>query len=638
MSTSNSTLARTRQIGATLFALAVSVVLVTAASTLTPIGAPVAGAQPGSGEGAVVVAVTCLASNGRVDVNVVNTGADPAVYRIELGALSPREVTVPGGDWGRLPFTGRRDGVLDLSVRRDGMVVRSSPVTVACDTSPPQVTTPTVQVVNSCRDGNGYILFQLANSTSESLGWVIDFEGVPRRSTTTAPYGASVRAVTGRPDGTYQAVLRSGSARIERTVSVQCDGVAPAPTPTPTAVPTPTPTPDGNLTPGENLALIAANPTRNGAFDNNAFRDIPMSQIQVGDLTVPEDLYNEGLLDTSTSGYFRVKCEISHFAYDDPIVFPNQPGRAHLHMFFGNTAANAYSTFDSLLNTGTGTCNGEDLNRTAYWIPALLDSDGNALIPFEVMVYYKNDNFRLNGANELVEPFPDDLRLVVGNAMADAPQTTLSGGTGSLPVVSFNCGRPYSSSNELQPLLPDCYAPAGGNPWSHDALEIKIAFPQCHNPDDGTYVPGGAHMSYSEGGYYGAGCPDSHPYDVSSIMYRIFYSPASYGGALDDVYLSSDVRPDGTILPAGTTLHADWFGAWHGEAMDMWVENCNNTQADCEVGILDRDPMTSLVRRQENTYPRGYLARAEDLIQLCPGKQLDSARPLESVANCRTGG
>jgi len=72
----------------------------------------------------------------------------------------------------------------------------------------------------------------------------------------------------------------------------------------------------------------------------------------------------------------------------------------------------------------------------------------------------------------------------------------------------------------------------------------------------------------------------------------------------------------------------------------MWVENCNNTQADCETGLLDRDPAISLVPRKR-TYSHsgglesGYLARPEDLIKLCPGKTLDEDNPLRSVAMCR---
>ncbi|MBX2878840.1 MAG: DUF1996 domain-containing protein [Granulosicoccus sp.] len=377
----------------------------------------------------------------------------------------------------------------------------------------------------------------------------------------------------------------------------------------------------------QNLALIKGNVTRNTQYDNNAYRDVPASDIAVSDLTVNDDIYNEALLDTSNSGYFRVKCEVSHFAYDDPIVFPDQPGRAHLHMFFGNTDANAYSTFDSLLNSGTGTCNGEDLNRTAYWVPALLDSEGNALLPDQVMVYYKNDNFRLNGANELVNPFPDNLRMIAGNGAATSPQTGFTGDWQVQPAISFSCGPAYRSNDRRQALIPDCYG--NGN-----HLEMQIAFPQCVNEAAGTYQSDQSHMSYSENGYYGAACPDSHSTDISSIMYRIFFDVADYGGSLTDLHLSSDVKMD-RILPGGTTAHADWFGAWHPDAMSMWVENCNNTQADCETGLLDRDPATSLVLRKRGHYPRGYRAPAEELVKLCPGKQYDPNDPLRSVAMCR---
>ncbi len=384
-----------------------------------------------------------------------------------------------------------------------------------------------------------------------------------------------------------------------------------------------------------NIALIESNPTRNTQFDNNPFKDVPMGSISTNDLTVNRDIYNEVLLDTSTSGYFRVLCEVSHFAYDDPIIFPNQPGRAHLHMFFGNTKANAYSTFDSLLNTGTGTCNGEDLNRSAYWVPAVLDRDGNALVPYQIMVYYKNDNFRADGANELVSPFPDNLRMIAGNGAATSPQTEFTGDWEVIPAVSFLCGPAYQTSAERSALIPDCEG-TGQGPYVGNALEMQIAFPQCYDPNSGTYLSDNSHVSYSEGGYYGIRCPDSHPEDLSSIMYRIFFDPDALGGSLTDLHLSSDVKHD-RILPGGTTAHADWFGAWHPEALRMWIDNCNNTQADCEVGLLDRAPAISLVERKQNFYPEGYRAPAEQLVELCPGKVFNSNDPVRSVASCRHG-
>ena len=162
---------------------------------------------------------------------------------------------------------------------------------------------------------------------------------------------------------------------------------------------------------------------------------------------------------------------------------------------------------------------------------------------------------------------------------------------------------------------------------------MQIAFPQCFDPSSGTYLNDQSHTSYSEGGYYGARCPDSHPEDLSSIMYRIFFNPDDYGGSLTDLHLSSDVKAD-RILPGGTTSHGDWFGAWHPEALDMWVENCNNTQVDCENGLLSRSPDLSLVRRKDSFYPDGYRAPARQLAALCPGSEFDASDPLRSVANC----
>lgn len=89
------------------------------------------------------------------------------------------------------------------------------------------------------------------------------------------------------------------------------------------------------------------------------------------------------------------------------------------------------------------------------------------------------------------------------------------------------------------------------------------------------------------------------------------------------------------IFPGGTTAHADWLGAWHPEALSMWVKNCNNFQTDCETGLLSRHPTTSLVPRKPDFYSLGYKAPASELIKLCPGKNFDPTDPLRSLAMCK---
>ena len=116
------------------------------------------------------------------------------------------------------------------------------------------------------------------------------------------------------------------------------------------------------------------------------FENVPSSQLDLNALTDQVAKFDNG---SSPDGQFRAACQYSHFAYDDPIIFPGEPGRSHLHMFFGNTEADAYSTVDSLLRSGGGTCSGFELNRSAYWTPALLDGKGNAVVPERIILYYK---------------------------------------------------------------------------------------------------------------------------------------------------------------------------------------------------------------------------------------------------------
>lgn len=172
----------------------------------------------------VSLRVSCLAGNGRVDTNIVNTGDSSAIYRLEFASLSPRQTDVAAGDWWRSPITGRPDGDHEVIVKRNGVVISDTSITVACDDDPPQVSEPEVTVVNACRDGNGYLLFQLINPTAVTRSYVIEFDGVPNRSTSAAPFGAAVRAVTGRPDGQFTAVVRTGQTPVATMqVTVDCD-------------------------------------------------------------------------------------------------------------------------------------------------------------------------------------------------------------------------------------------------------------------------------------------------------------------------------------------------------------------------------------------------------------------------------
>ena len=168
--------------------------------------------------------VSCLAGNARVDTNTVNVTGEPATYRMEFGALSPRQWTSAPGDWWRSPVTGRPDGSHRIVMRRNGEVINQTIVRTECDTESPVGSPYEVAVINGCRAGNGYLLFQFVNPTAASRGYVIEFESVPNRSTSASGHGASVRAVTGRGDGVWNATVKVANAPIATfQITVDCD-------------------------------------------------------------------------------------------------------------------------------------------------------------------------------------------------------------------------------------------------------------------------------------------------------------------------------------------------------------------------------------------------------------------------------
>ncbi len=252
-------------------------------------------------------------------------------------------------------------------------------------------------------------------------------------------------------------------------------------------------------------------------------------------------------------GQFRVACEYSHFAYDDPIIKPGQPGASHLHMFFGNTETNAFSTTDSLVNSGGGSCNGFELNRSGYWTPALLDGHGKVVVPDRIILYYKSKRM-----NE-VEAMPQGLKMVVGNTTAESFQET--------QFLYWSCGSSgtvRAKSNRIQPC------------GTGESLNATISFPQCwdgrlDSPD---------HRSHMRLVSPHEACPSSHPRRLPQISILLYFPGSS---SVDGWHLSSD-RLDGFNGTPGGTLHADWWGGWNDEAMNLWTNGCMKAARNCSFG------------------------------------------------------
>lgn len=296
------------------------------------------------------------------------------------------------------------------------------------------------------------------------------------------------------------------------------------------------------------------------------------------------------------NGQFRATCEPSHISSDDAIVYPNQPGAAHEHIFYGNTGSNAYSTGDSITNSGSSTCAGQEANRTSYWFPTMLDASGNTRIPNEMYLYYKGEGINMPPGG--FSALPQGIKMLAENSKSTVPQPhDYNNG--------FACGDLFS--NPTSDIIPAGETPLlragdtnptsreirsrrckGGesitSPWTGSVsisnLKQKVYYPRCWNgvgmnPTDVTYPVNGI-------------CPaGSKVFPEISIL---FVWELAVGETTDGWHLSSDHKhnADGTHtdLPGGTTRHGDYIAGWNKKIIDSWTNNCINNDWNCQANYI----------------------------------------------------
>jgi len=234
-------------------------------------------------------------------------------------------------------------------------------------------------------------------------------------------------------------------------------------------------------------------------------------------------------------GAVRTVCTPSHYNYDDPLVHPYQPGAAHLHMWFGNTAGNAFLTADNIRDVGNSTCRGGIANRSAYWVPAIIDSTDGAVIKADRMHVYYKTGYR-GVKNSHVQPPPPGIRLVTPPGKT-AYDIRCNGARGR---AFYDCG-------------------------ASRAMQILIRFPQCW---DGVslYTTTQSHIAEANNG-----CPSSHPVALPEITYTLDITiPAGRNAA--NFRLSSD-KPR---QRGGESMHADWMNGWQLGLPEVWTREIIN--------------------------------------------------------------
>lgn len=228
---------------------------------------------------------------------------------------------------------------------------------------------------------------------------------------------------------------------------------------------------------------------------------------------------------------FVVECAFSHQNYDDPIVYPGQPGESHLHQFFGNHTTDAFSTYESL-RAGQTTCN-DQLDTAAYWAPALLDA-GQVVEPTRSVSYYRPG---LGVDPTTIEPYPPGLEML-------STLTAWTCGTGSerLPEPPATC-------------------------TDQALLHVVVVFPNCWNGTDVRTDDHLFHVAYSQDGR----CPASHPHPIPQLTLTVEYPISGAGHELS--LASGDI----------STAHADFFNAWDETKLRHDIALCLGRDVVCSV-------------------------------------------------------
>lgn len=368
-----------------------------------------------------------------------------------------------------------------------------------------------------------------------------------------------------------------GGGAVGSVVATITGGVVPQPSPTPTPTPTPSPTTEvttagGGVAMPMPTATTVVSPTLAGVAPIASGLDIASNLWKAwGTGDIPPS--------TGDEGAFRFLCAPSHNAYDDPIVYPGQPGKSHLHTFFGNTLANANSTYASLRTTGEGSCNNL-LNRSAYWVAAMMHPSGKVVMPEVIVVYYKRAAAKSSDCKPPVSQgclgLPRGLRYVFGYNMNDPAKSDPT------TMRWFNCARLNGNDAGVVSGHFATIRQAATAGCPNDALiGMAIVSPSCWNgkdldsPDHRSHM---AYMSYGDWGY--ARCPSTHPYLLPFFETISWYQNDASAA---DWKLSSDVQM-GT--EGGVTAHADWWGAWEDSIKDRWTKSCIDEGRSCNGGDL----------------------------------------------------
>ena len=307
--------------------------------------------------------------------------------------------------------------------------------------------------------------------------------------------------------------------------------------------------------------------------------------------------------ETNQDGAFRFFANVAKFGRFDPIVYPGQDNVGHLHMFWGNTEINPHSTHESLTQSGHSTGQGDMINRSAYWTPALLFAD-TAWVPDFINNYYKMPDTR-----RATNPWPDTaarqvgmpagIKMVFGNPMNVKTWAEIK----YAERVKYLIDSPElttSSSNpaDILPLLKP------GQKFSVMVWSDNLWNGELDSPDHRSHL---ATAKYNiKTSKYEA--PATHPYMIPQTTFIVSYTVPG-GVDLTTLRCSSDMPGVQPLL----NFHADYMEAWHPTASKMWFENAILRRLSCSHcdfgnGFAGKEPVGFKMTASPNLIPMDHAA------------------------------
>lgn len=341
-------------------------------------------------------------------------------------------------------------------------------------------------------------------------------------------------------------------------------------------------------------AALAAAPARGGAAPNT--RHVPAAAPErapdlKADFSLGKGLkpaWGTGQLPGrygADEGAFRFTCGgDGKLSYDDPVMFPGQPGRSHLHLVWGNAEFSAATTPETLAASAASNCNASafSLNRSSYWMPALLHDSGAVVRPDLISVYYKramaSSAFCRPGARAFIGiciGLPNQIRFIFGWD-ATRPFAKLQG-------ASWYCtggdGRHHDNL--------DAVFASGCKPG--DTLVANTVGQNCWDGDGLDSSDHRRHMAYADyrRGDGLAHCPATHPFHIPQQENKAMWTVTADMIAPDGrsrIRLASDSMMRGA--KPGQTLHADYMEAWVAAAKALWLTHCIDKGLSCSGGEM----------------------------------------------------